>query len=315
MKKQKNIFQLEKENQILKEKIIKYQLDKIALGRNINEFLPFLSHFNYVEQLISLITDNEIDAYLLYIHFINKTNETIKMEDFRNELNSIFLDTIKPFSPYFFYNNGIIIFSFADSISEIKAKSNLFIYELNQSILSSILESNIYIFSIQNCLINMEEGKTIKEHFVYKFNNIFSTKKIDTNSKVILVNVSEIYETPEIFLVEPDPFNATIVIDILKQNKINCVWFRDGKLAYEELKRSHPVCIISELAAPGYGGFDLRQKLLEEDRNIPLIILSAQKNEDLLKTASLLGINYFIKKPYYINELLSTIRIFISSSI
>ncbi len=315
MRKQKNIFQLEKENQRLKENIIKYELDKKFLVNDKNKFLTFLDNFNFLEHLIRLIDEYEIDVYLLYIFLVNKTDHKINVNEIKNELNTIIFNTLIPFSPIFFYNSGIILFSFADSISEIKAKSNLFIYELNQSILSSFLESNIYIFSVQNCLLNIEEGKSIREHFLSKFNNLFSEQKPDTNSKVILANASEIYETPEIFLVEPDPFNAAIVIDILRQNKINCVWFRDGKLAYEKLKSSHPICIISELAAPGYGGFDLRQKLLEEDINIPLIILSTQKNDDLLKTASLLGINYFIKKPYFINELLSIIRIFISSSI
>lgn len=315
MRKQKNIFQLEKENQRLKENLIKYQLDNKFLIDDKNKFLPFLDNFNFLESLIQLITEYEIDAYLLYIFLVNKTDNKIKVDEFKNELNTIIFNTLIPFSPIFFYNNGIIIFSFSDSISEIKAKSNLFIYELNQSILSSVLESNIYIFSIQNCLLKIEEGRSIKDHFLYKLKNLLLEKKPETKSKVILINASEIYETPEIFLIEPDPFNAAIVIDILKQNNINCVWFRDGKLAYEKLKSSHPICIISELAAPGYGGFDLRQKLLEDDMNIPLIILSTQKNDDLLKTASLLGINYFIKKPYFINELLSIIRIYISSNI
>ncbi len=101
----------------------------------------------------------------------------------------------------------------------------------------------------------------------------------------------------------------------MKNYNINCIWFRDGNQAYEKLKTSNPICIISELAVPGFGGFDLRQKLLTEEINIPFIILSSQKNDDLLKTASLLGINYYIKKPYYISELVSTIKVFISSNI
>ncbi len=315
MKKQKNIFQLEKENQILKENIISFELDKIFVSFDKNKFISFLDNFTYLEQLINLLTKYEIDAYLLYISFINKMKDKIKFDEFKNEISSITSNTIKPFSPLFFYSTGIILFSFADSISEIKAKSNLFIYELNQSILSSILESNIFVFSVQNYVLNKDDNKTLKEHFINKFEKLLYEAKFDLNSKVILVNFKEIYETPEIFLIEPDPFNATIVIDILKQNNINCVWFRDGKLAYDKLKTSHPICIISELAAPGFGGFDLRQKLIESDLNIPLIILSTQKNDDLLKTASLLGITYFIKKPYYINELLSIIRIFISSNI
>ncbi|HPC38353.1 MAG TPA: response regulator [Exilispira sp.] len=315
MKKQKNIFQLEKENLLLKEKIILSEVNKLIQNHDKTKFLPFLDNFNYLEKIVELLTEYDFDAYLLYISLINKTYDKVKMDEFKNEIESIIINTIKPFSPLFFHNHGIILFSFADSISEIKAKSNLFIYELNQSILSSILESNVFIFSIQNCILNKEEDKSIKEHFLMKFKNYVLDQKTETNSNVILVNVKEIYETPEIYLVEPDPFNAVVVIDILKQNNINCVWFRDGKNAFENLKKAHPICIISELAAPGFGGFDLRQKLLEEDLNIPIIILSTQKNDDLLKTASLLGINYFIKKPYFINELLSTIRIFISSNI
>lgn len=315
MKKQKNIFQLEKENQILKENIISIELDKTFISLDKSKFLSFLDNFDYLEQLINLLTKYEIDTYLLYISIVNKTKDSIKIDEFKNEVSSITSNTIKPFSPLFIYESGLILFAFADSISEIKAKSNLFIYELNQSILSSILEVNVFIFSIQNCLLNIDENKKIKEHFLDKFKKVLYDTKFDLNSKVIPVNFQEIYETPEIFLVEPDPFNATIVIDILKQNNINCVWFRDGKLAYDKLKTSHPICIISELAAPGFGGFDLRQKIIEDDLNIPLILLSTQKNDDLLKTASLLGITYFIKKPYYINELLSIIRIFISSSI
>lgn len=315
MKKQKNIFQLELENQRLKENLIYLELNKLIPLNFKDKFLSFIDNFSYLEKLVDLIIEYEHDAYLIYIHFINKSEENININEFINDLNTIISNTIKPFSPVFFYQKGIILYSFANSISEIKAKSNLFLYNFNQSILSTILESNIFIFSVMNCSINTSKNETLKEHFFNKFKNLISEIKNDENLRIVLVNLKEIYEAPEIFLVEPDAFNAAIVINILKQNNINCAWFRDGKLTYERLKSSHPICIISELVVPGLGAFDLRQKLLEDGLNIPLIILSAQKNDDLIKTASLLGINYFLKKPYFINELISTIRVFISSSI
>lgn len=103
MKKQKNIFQLEKENLLLKEKIILSEVNKLIQNQDKTKFLSFLDNFNYLETIAKLLTEYDIDAYLLYIFLINKTYDEVKIDEFKNEIKSIIINNIKPSSPLFFY--------------------------------------------------------------------------------------------------------------------------------------------------------------------------------------------------------------------
>jgi len=163
MKKQKNIFQLERENELLKQNLITSELSKININDSI--ILNFSENTSYFEKIAELINLYEIDSYLIYFIIKPKLEEKLDIFELSNDIKTILSLTIQPFSPIFKVDSDIFIFAFAFSNSEIKAKLNLFLYQLNQSILSSILDVEIIVFSILNCLEKIETNINIVEHF------------------------------------------------------------------------------------------------------------------------------------------------------
>ncbi|GEM_PF-5581599 len=313
MKTQKNIFQLEKENEILKQKLIRIELSSIF---NENSgIVDFLNNEFYLKKVAELVEQYEIDSYLIYFDLIEKIQNQFDTKEFADEIKTLVSSYIDPIFPIFKFNKDYFVFSFSSSVSEIKARINIFLYQFNQSIFSSVLDLNVIIFSIKNCLTKINQGIDLIDHFKLEIIKAIEEKNKLEYNKIYFANIKDNIISPEIFLVEPDAFNAAIVIDILKNHNINCVWFRDGKEAYERAKNSSPICIFSEVAVPGLSGFDIKQKLIEDGISTPVVIISSQKNDDLLKLASLLGINYYLQKPYFITELISIIKIYISASI
>ena len=68
--------------------------------------------------------------------------------------------------------------------------------------------------------------------------------------------------------------------------------------------------IITEMMIPKLYALQVYRKLqmLTGTKNIPYVIVSRLKNEDTIKSTYALGINYYLKKPYLIVELIGIIK-------
>ena len=68
--------------------------------------------------------------------------------------------------------------------------------------------------------------------------------------------------------------------------------------------------IVTEINIPKMDGFLLKEKLLSNSRtkNIEVIYLSYQKDEDSVNRAQELGVVHYVKKPYLLSELLGLIK-------
>ena len=71
----------------------------------------------------------------------------------------------------------------------------------------------------------------------------------------------------------------------------------DGSEAYNRYKISNPDAIITDIDMPNMDGIEMAKKIRREDKNIPIIILTAYSNEEYLLELINLKINHFILKP------------------
>lgn len=67
--------------------------------------------------------------------------------------------------------------------------------------------------------------------------------------------------------------------------------------------------VILDLGLTDGTGFDFLSKVREGDLNIPIIILSAQSDEDSVVKGLQLGANDFVKKPYSYKELTARMQV------
>ncbi|MCF6173315.1 MAG: response regulator transcription factor [Campylobacteraceae bacterium] len=71
----------------------------------------------------------------------------------------------------------------------------------------------------------------------------------------------------------------------------------DGNKAYKIYKTSKPDLVMTDIDMPNMNGVELAKKIRKEDKEIPLIVLTAFSNEEYLLELINLKINHFILKP------------------
>ena len=78
--------------------------------------------------------------------------------------------------------------------------------------------------------------------------------------------------------------------------------FTDGAQAYEKITDGFS-CFILDINVPNIDGIKILKKIREYYQTLPVIIISASVELDVIKQAYDFGCNDFLKKPFFIDEL------------
>jgi len=116
---------------------------------------------------------------------------------------------------------------------------------------------------------------------------------------------------PKILYVEDDVYLSFVTKDNLELKGYDIAWFEDGLAALEAFsKDAFDLCII-DVMLPKMDGFSLAEAIREENKDIPILFLSAKTmKEDRIKGLKL-GADDYITKPFSIEELILKIEVFL----
>lgn len=78
--------------------------------------------------------------------------------------------------------------------------------------------------------------------------------------------------------------------------------FTDGLQAYESIDEGY-ACFILDINVPNLDGVNLLKRIREYYEEVPVIIISASVELDVIKEAYDFGCNDYLKKPFFIDEL------------
>lgn len=101
-----------------------------------------------------------------------------------------------------------------------------------------------------------------------------------------------------LFIVDDEPMS----IQYFKSFFVGCDRYEvvgeayDGKRAYEEIKRVNPDLIFADISMPVMDGLILAEKLLEEDKNTKIILLTSYRDFDYAKKGLELGVTSYLLK-------------------
>lgn len=111
----------------------------------------------------------------------------------------------------------------------------------------------------------------------------------------------------KILIIEDEPSIAELEKDYLELNEFAVDIANDGKKGLEmALKGDYALCIL-DLMLPGMDGFDICKEIRKE-KNIPVIMVSA-KRDDIDKIRGLgLGADDYITKPFSPSELVARVK-------
>lgn len=78
--------------------------------------------------------------------------------------------------------------------------------------------------------------------------------------------------------------------------------FEDGSKAYENITEGFS-CFILDINVPNIDGIRILKKIREYYKDVPVIIISASVELDVIKKSYDFGCNDYLKKPFFIDEL------------
>ncbi|PRM89942.1 DNA-binding response regulator [Aliarcobacter cryaerophilus] len=88
----------------------------------------------------------------------------------------------------------------------------------------------------------------------------------------------------------------------LKMKNYNVASFTDGAEAYEKITEGFS-CFILDINVPNIDGINILRKIREFYEIVPVIIISASVELDVIKQSYDCGCNDYLKKPFFIDEL------------
>jgi signal transduction histidine kinase len=117
----------------------------------------------------------------------------------------------------------------------------------------------------------------------------------------------------KILIVEDDPTNVALLEDMLfDSGYVHVKSVVDPRLAVETCKRFAPDLILLDLMMPHVDGFALLELLRSQrsEKFLPVIVLTADVNEESKRRALLAGATDFLRKPFDQTEVLLRMRLF-----
>ncbi len=105
---------------------------------------------------------------------------------------------------------------------------------------------------------------------------------------------------PKILVIDDDPFQVQLLVTILKLEDYDIIGYNDNLKALEDVAGIMPDLILLDLIMPQIDGFEVcrRLKAQEQTRNIPVIFVTAKKDQATESEGFKLGAVDYITKPF-----------------
>lgn len=113
-----------------------------------------------------------------------------------------------------------------------------------------------------------------------------------------------------ILIVDDEPRNVQLLCNILNEEKYRFEFATDGEEALEWVDNKLFDLILLDIMMPGMDGYEVCEKLKSDPgtRHIPVIFLTAKREEEDIKRGFEVGGVDYVTKPFFASELLARIK-------
>ncbi|MFE7775318.1 response regulator transcription factor [Streptomyces sp. NPDC057445] len=111
-----------------------------------------------------------------------------------------------------------------------------------------------------------------------------------------------------VMIAEDDEKQAEVVRRYLEREGHAVTVVGDGLTALDEVRRRTPDLLVLDVMMPRADGLDVVRVLRAEDRDVPVLLLTARSTEDDLLLGLDLGADDYMTKPYSPRELMARVR-------
>jgi FixJ family two-component response regulator len=115
-------------------------------------------------------------------------------------------------------------------------------------------------------------------------------------------------QSPTVFVVADDPAVLNVLVELLKQAKLQGEIFPTAEAFLAKFNPERPGCLVLDMSVPGMGGVGLHRVLVQQQAVIPVIILTSHSDAPgAMKVLKGGAFDYF-EKPLNGTTLLGVIR-------
>lgn len=115
----------------------------------------------------------------------------------------------------------------------------------------------------------------------------------------------------KILVAEDEPIMLKTIELRLKKDGHTVIKTDNGREALEHIEKELPDLIITDIMMPYSSGLEIVGKVKQQQKTVPVIVLSAMGQESVVLEAFNLGADDFITKPFSPNELSMRVRRFV----
>lgn len=114
----------------------------------------------------------------------------------------------------------------------------------------------------------------------------------------------------KVLLVDNEPASLELINRSLEQIGLNVLICHDGEAAMMTIEKEKPDLVIADIMIQKIDGLSLRQNMRwsSEYASIPFILISYKKDDETVKRASELNIDYYFKRPFLLSELIAAVK-------
>lgn len=112
-----------------------------------------------------------------------------------------------------------------------------------------------------------------------------------------------------ILVADDEPMLLTLVSHKLRQRGYAVVGVPDGDSALRQVDEAAPDLIVLDAMMPGLGGFEVLRRLKADPlrRGIPVVMLTARRQEEDVISSLELGAADYVRKPFAPDELVARV--------
>ncbi|HYH16308.1 MAG TPA: response regulator, partial [Flavisolibacter sp.] len=115
----------------------------------------------------------------------------------------------------------------------------------------------------------------------------------------------------KILVAEDEPIMLKTIELRLKKDGHTVITTDNGRDAMAKIEEEEPDLVITDIMMPYSSGLEIVGKVKGEERKIPIIVLSAMGQENVVLEAFNLGADDYIIKPFSPNELSMRVKRFV----
>lgn len=285
----------------LEKKIYNYSVEKYKIDNTI-----FFSNSYFREYFINKLNKTNFinnNNYFLFFSLnknINFFKDEIKpsviLDELINDIDDLYMES------YLFYQISENLFTVYEENSKhenILLLKNKIISKFNKSNYNEKYSLNHLITNLkEQDILNCSNDEIIDELIDFVYSNIHAEKphKSYNNNKNSLFN--------NILVIEHEKLNIDIIKSTFANDPINLFFVNDAYKAIEVIKKNSIDLIITVKNPLKLDAFKMKAHIDENiNKKLNYIFLCEYKNDDIIKKVYYSGFNFFIKKPYYKEEL------------